>query len=142
MAVLPTFLLNVPSEYSSLNADQWITVVVGCIYAVADYVGRQVVVIRMRMQSVLALTVIRIACIPIAILFYKSVVVNEAALYIFTLLFGLSHGQISCFTFMEYTGLLAVEEQETGTVIMQFWLVAGTAVSGLLSWALEMCVRI
>ena len=141
MTVLPSFLLNVSSEWDVLNEDKWITVVVGSIWAVADYIGRQIVVIKIQMNTVCVLSVVRICTIPIAVLLYKSVIVSEWVLYIFTMFVGLTHGQLTCFTFMEYSECLEVEEQETGTVIMEFWLVAGTAFSGLLSWILEQSLR-
>lgn len=141
MTVLPSFLLNVSSEWDVLNEDKWITVVVGSIWAVADYLGRQIVVIKIQMNTVCVLSVVRICTIPIAVLLYKSVIVSEWVLYIFTMFVGLTHGQLTCFTFMEYSECLEVEEQETGTVIMEFWLVAGTAFSGLLSWILEQSLR-
>ena len=116
----------------------WITF----IFAVGDYIARQLVVINIKMSNLLTLSVIRfLIAIPIAILFYASIWNHDIALFIFAAFLALTHGELSCYCFMKYGQSLESDEQETGAAIMELFLSMAIALAGLAANFIDYVIR-
>ena len=131
--IFPVLIIDIKAyQYTILNNDRWMTVLITFIFAVGDYISRQVVLIKVKMKELLKLAIMRfLIAIPIGVMFYASIWNHDIGLFIFTSILALTHGEFACYGFMKYGESLEINEQETGAAIMEFFLSMGIASAGL-----------
>ena len=132
----PSFFQDIPSQYSSLNNNGWMVLLVTFIAGFGDYCGRLWLPFKDKVKDgrkLCVLAAIRIILIPIAVLFYYEVIINDILLYIVICIVMLSNGNLNALIMVKYPTCLTQNEDEIGAAIIQLAYSSGLTLGSVIA---------
>eukprot|EP01084_Bolivina_argentea_P073056 132606_1 len=125
--IYPSFIQDIPSQYSMLNDGDWMALLVTFLFSIADVLGRRFLFFKNTIndKTLCLLSLLRIVFIPVVLLFYKGWITNDIELFVITIFIGMTNGYITSLGFVKYPIILKSNEHEIGAAIIQFALATG-----------------
>ena len=139
--MFPGIVSSIPSQYSFINKDSWMSVILITEFNLFDWVGRQFGIyfyFGFTSNTLWIGTLFRLFFLyPVFIAMYKQYVINDIIANVSVILLGLTNGYFCSLSFTFAGQCTSITEMEANGAIMSFGLVMGVFLGSSISTAIS-----